>query len=280
MKLHISVLARLKAALRRAEYIGTMGIRSESDNGLYIRAVRNALISHRAFSSFKKQPQYRKILEHVSPESGASYLNLLIDEAPDLIDRIDELKVNDLIGGASRCRFPGVGLISPSTLRYIKVASDLRRFFGIAAGWRIAEIGVGYGGQLLVADRVLTFSEYHLFDLPPVLELASKYLECHLLRGTYQAKTLNQHEGVTDYDLVISNYAFSELPSKLQLAYLTKVISKAKRGYMTMNSGTSESLFSGDKLSLAQLKDHLPPFEVHPETPLTCPGNYLIVWGS
>jgi hypothetical protein len=58
-----------------------------------------------------------------------------------------------------------------------------------------------------------------------------------MLKSSYHTTSLNQHQGDVIYDLVISNYAFSELPSELQTRYIEKIILKAKRGYLTINSG-------------------------------------------
>jgi len=80
--------------------------------------------------------------------------------------------------------------------------------------------------------------------------------------------------------LVISNYAFSELPLELQKIYIEKVIRKSKRGYLIMNSGMNN--FSGrsdGKLHLAELRTLLPVFEILDEIPNTGPDNYVIVWG-
>jgi len=151
--------------------------------------------------------------------------------------------------------------------------------FGDNIGERIAEIGVGYGGQLLVLDRIFAFKQYTFFDLPPVLELAEKYLESFILNGAYYPTTINQHSGDMEFDLVISNYAFSELPSNLQLCYIEKVLSKSKRGYITMNSGLENSNLHGDHLTLSALEGILPPFQILEERPLTATSNYIIVWG-
>jgi putative sugar O-methyltransferase len=202
-----------------------------------------------------------------------------VAQTPELIFQMDEFKDNDIEGGAITKQYELVGAISPSTLRYIKVASDIKKIFGDFSFEKIAEIGVGYGGQLLINDKVFKFKEYHLFDLPPVLNLTEKYLESHNLNNSYKSYTLNQHSGSTYYDLSISNYAFSELPSKLQMKYIDKIFSKSLRGYLTMNSGLSNSAFQSDKLSLQDLKNHLPKFEVIEERPLTHSGNYIIIWG-
>ena len=125
----------------------------------------------------------------------------------------------------------------------------------------------------------MTIGRYDLFDLPPVLDLSSKYLEAHLLQSSYRKFTLNQHDGQVEYDLAISNYAFSELPSKLQRLYCTKILSKSARGYLTMNSGKPNSIFQDDKLTLNELAEILPEFEILEELPQGHVGNYIIVWG-
>ena len=218
------------------------------------------------------------VLEHVTAEQGAAYLDIIKSDSPFLVSRINEFKENDIEGGPIMSTYDDIGEISPSTLRYLKVASDLYNLFGVDIGSNIAEIGGGYGGQLLINDKIFQFKEYHLFDLPPVLELASKYLESHFLNNSYRTCTMNQCSGSISYDLVISNYAFSELPKRLQKKYAEKVLSKARRGYLTMNSGLPNSTFQNDKLTIFELEEILPRFDVIEETP-SCPGNYIVVWG-
>ena len=83
-----------------------------------------------------------------------------------------------------------------------------------------------------------------------------------------------------NWDLVISNYAFSELPKSLQLDYVEKVLTRSKRGYLIMNSGKSNiSGFSKGKLTLKELEDLLPGVEILEEVPNTGPDNYVLVWG-
>ena len=272
-------LGKLCKGLGGREYVGAPGNRSLSDNGFYIKAVRKAISSSKKFSRFKQDSCYRAVLEHVTKEQGAQYLKIIKDESPSIFKKIEDFKINDTVGGSYTVNYPEVGKISPSTLRYIKVSSDLLNLFGENLGEKIAEIGVGYGGQLLIADKVLKFKQCDLFDLYPVLELTSRYLESHALNSAYKTQTINQHTGDINYDLVISNYAFSELPSTLQRVYIKKVILMSKRGYMTMNSGREVSAFSEDKVSLSELKELLPDFEVLPERPSSHPGNYIIVWG-
>lgn len=265
--------------LDRNDYVGSPGNRSNSDNGEYIASVKKAISSYQAFARFKCDPRYQKILEHASKEQGDAYLKIIKSESPALLIEIEKFKANDLVGGSITYEFDKIGAISPSTLRYMKVASDLKNIFGEKIGDRVAEIGVGYGGQLLIADQVFQFKQYDLFDLPPVLTLTSMYLESHILNSAYKTVTLNQHGGDVDYDLVISNYAFSELPSQLQISYIQKILSRAKRGYLTMNTGVTEMSRDEDKLNIYDLKKLLPEFEILPENPSTSANNYIIVWG-
>jgi len=267
-------------ALARKVFVGASDeYRSESDTGAYVALVQAAVKDYKAFTTFRRHPNYVVVLEHVTRQEGQAYLDILRKDAPDLIDRIEEFKSNDVVGSPRVFDYPGIGKISPTTLRYVKVASDLRKLFGAEPGHNVAEVGVGYGGQMLVCDTAFHMRQYDLFDLAPVLNLVERYLESHLLNSAYHTSTLNQCLGEESYDLVISNYAFSELPSALQRRYIEKVLATAKRGYLTMNSGTPETYFQHNKLSLAQLRELLPGFEVLPERPLTCPGNYIIAWG-
>jgi hypothetical protein len=262
------------------EYVGSKKNRSDSDDyGFYVSAVQDIVRKHRLFEYFKRNPDYKSVLEHVSFEQGVRYFEIIKATSPDFFNNKEVLKENDQIGNPYIFEYPEIGAISPTTLRYFKVASDLRHYFGDQIGERIVEIGVGYGGQALVNDRIFDITEYELIDLSPVLNLVSKYLENHILRFSYKLSTLNQKTGLDNYDLIISNYAFSELPSNLQLMYIKKILTKSKRGYITMNSGLGKSIRSKGKLSIAELRGFLPPSIIIEEDPLTGPENFILIWG-
>lgn len=265
---------------KQQSFISREGLRSDSDNGAYVAFIEQALTDQAVFARFKQHPIYQQILEHTSESQGREYLKIINEQAPAWVESLDKFAVNDLVGGAHVVQFAEKCRLSPSTLRYVKVASDLSCLFGASLqGMHIAEIGVGYGGQCLVLDQLYKFRSYDMFDLPPVLGLVSKYLESHLLQSSYHTKTLNTHDGDKAYDLVISNYAFSELPAPVQRMYVEKVLKKAARGYMTMNSGRPESVFSKGKMTLEEIQDLIPQTRVLEEKPYSASGNYLLVWG-
>ncbi|MCA0870171.1 putative sugar O-methyltransferase [Seohaeicola saemankumensis] len=261
------------------EYVASADLRSDSDNGSYLLSVRRAVASYRHFENFKRDKAYNKILEHVSREDGQIYLDVLKSRDDGILEAArPTLLQSDVIGNPRKYDYAGESL-SPTTLRYLKVASDLKRLFGGQIGSKIAEIGGGYGGQALVCDDVFKTEEYHIFDLPDVTRLVSRYLESFLMHGSYVTHTLNAAQ-VDSYDLIISNYAFSEVPKAVQSAYVRKVLAQSKRGYLTMNSGKSDHAGrEGAKLTLAELESMLPPFEIYDEHPVTAPHNYIIVWG-
>jgi putative sugar O-methyltransferase len=269
---------KIKNIVTPREYVAASINRSDSEDGLYLKSVSNAVERYKFFKNFKRDLNYTEILEHVTKEHGQAYLNIIKENSPDLLEAISSFKDNDIIGNPKIFDYSGIGKISPTTLRYIKVSSDLRQLFGIHFGDSIIEIGGGYGGQALILDKIFKIKLYELLDLPPVLKLISKYLESHILNCAYKVSTLNQKTGEDAYDLVISNYAFSELPKHLQQKYIEKVLCKCKRGYLTMNSGRTVSSSEG-KLRLDELKELLPPFDVLEETPLTSKDNYIVVWG-
>ncbi len=265
---------------KKKSFISREGLRSDSDNGAYVAFIEQALGSHAVFENFKQSPVYQQILEHTSEEQGRQYLQIIEQQSPHFLEMLDKFSVNDLVGGAAVIDFSPQCRLSPSTLRYVKVASDLDSLFGASLqSAHVAEIGVGYGGQRLVLDQLYRFGSYDMFDLPPVLGLVSKYLESHLLQSSYQTKTLNTHTGEKAYDLAISNYAFSELPAPVQRMYIEKVLKKSARGYLTMNSGRTDSVFSKGKLTLEEIMESIPGAKVLDEKPLSARGNYLLVWG-
>lgn len=252
--------------------------RSDSENGTYAQVVYDALKSQKKFDNFKMNKTYRGILEHVTKEQGRSYIEILNSRNDQILeDGLLTVLKSDSIGNPQKYSYQGIKIpLSPTTLRYLKVASDLKLLFGSKLGC-VAEIGGGYGGQALVNDQLLDVRHVRIFDLPIVNKLINRYLNSYLFHGAYETTFIN-NESENKYDLAISNYAFSELPEMVQRIYIKKVLSKSSRGYLTMNSGLGGKRSSG-KLSIGELKDLLPEFEVFEENPLTSQFNYIICWG-
>lgn len=247
---------------------------SLSDNQIYPQVCLDAANDYRRFNQFRQNPVYNEILEHVTEQEGAKYLELVASDAA-LLAAMDQFRQNDLYGGPRTYCYPLVGAMSPSTLRYVKVLSDLKNLFQNLDGLRICEIGIGYGGQCRVINAYSVPVSYRLVDLKPVLMLAQRFLDHFAMRSTLIYTTMNELEK-TDYDLVVSNYAFTELPRPIQEIYLEKVILNCRRGYITYNDINPAEFCSFKKEELVRI---IPGARIIDEVPLTHPNNCIIVWG-
>ena len=279
--LYLSITYKFHKALSifsRKIYVSESSIRSWSDDGEYLKVIKRFLSNEKSFKNFKRNHFYREVLEHASYQEGLEYIKIIDEENPELINKIKSFKINDVLGNPVVYNYENIGFFSPTTLRYLRVASDIKKNFGNIDG-NIAEIGCGYGGQYLVLHKTFTFNSYTMFDLLDVNKLIEKYLEHHLTNSYYKTTTINQFDNETTFDFIISNYAFSELPKKLQIKYMEKFIKLSKAGYMTMNSGKDDSI-KENCLSIEDIKYYLPNLKIIKEEPKTQDKNYIIIWGS
>ena len=203
------------------------------DTTPYAEICREAVEDDKVFAKFKQDPRYTAILEHVSPEHGGRYIEHILEyELND--EMIDEFKDNDDLGGANRVDYgEPFGKVSPSTLRYVRNALDISYFFGEGELNKIVEIGGGYGGLCKTISCLCDFDEYHLYDIEPASKLQEKYLSKFGIKAVHHSVP----EETKDIDLLISNYAYSELGEKLQDLYYNNVIKNAKKVYMILNRG-------------------------------------------
>lgn len=233
----------------------------------YLSACEQA-VATTDLGSFKRMPAYRTILEHVSRNTGREYLEVVLTNNPQLQNRFDRFVENDRFGDPQVFSYAdGSWRFSPTTLRYIKVVSDLIDLFGELAGMRIIEIGGGYGGQCKIIADVFEFQSYTLVDLPPVAALQRKYLSLLNVAGCRCITPDQLTDG--EYDLIISNYALSELDRSAQDAYTDTVLQHSQRGYLTWNS---EQMPHVHRLPA--------PVTQLEERPRTGPANKIFVWGT
>ena len=252
---------------------------SDSQKTYYETAVGKILKSKFRLRRFRRIYNYREIVETVTYQQGKECLERIEFLGLPLTSDFSRFSINDSFGKPTRYRYPRIGKISPTTLRYISIAMELKNLFGGTLTGKFAEIGVGYGGQAAILNDFFNISQYGMYDLEDVQELTKIYLTQIGKVENIEMYSLVDNS-IKHWDLVISNYAFSELPSNLQKIYIEKVLSKSERGYLVMNSGmTNLSGRSDGKLTLEELRKLLPEFHVFKEIPNTGPDNYVIVWG-
>ena len=71
------------------------------------------------FRSFSRD--YNSVLEHVSINKGKEYLQLSLENYPNLKKHFERARLNDTIGSPATGVYGDAGEFSPTTLRYIKV---------------------------------------------------------------------------------------------------------------------------------------------------------------
>ena len=248
---------------------------SSSDTEAYNSIVRNAVNDDAIFAVFKRQKDYTKILEHVSYELGEKYLQIIKRDNPDLIKKMDKFKKNDLFGNPDVYYYEGIGNISPTTVRYIKVLSDILKMDIDLSGKDIVEIGPGYGGQCLILSIYFKFKSYLIIDIPGPLALAKKYLKLHNVKNVFY-KEMDQLQEHANYYFSLSNYAFSECNKSIQDTYIKRIFDNSEHGYVTMN-------YHGNLLKIgAYTKEYILNILNYviseKEEPLTSKDNEILKW--
>ena len=251
---------------------------SDSEITFYVEAVRCFITNPKAFRKFRRNFDYREILEHVNYTLVLKYFTLGTDKYADFLNILEKSRGIDLTGSPLRYRYKKIGLVSPTLIRYAYVMAELNEIFDFDEIESISEIGTGYGGQSAVIQSLYKVKCYTVYDLPEVSQLTQRFLSA--TNSEFTSRVGNwRSSSEQPCDLLISNYAFSELPKTVQQTYLKNVISKAKRGYMVMNSGrTNYTGRSNGKMTLGEILGYLPTSRVVEEYPQTSPDNYVIVW--
>lgn len=258
---------------------------SMSDDDAYPALCYAASKDNLFFRNFRRNDIYNRVLEHVSQDQGQEYLGVIGRNKKLEFTDADwsEFRQNDRYGKPRVFPYEINGhtmVISPTTLRYAKVLQDIVTLFETEKISSVAEIGIGYGGECrLITSYLAGIRKYFLFDIPEALGLARKYLD------KFESKADIRFVNGTDidvdesceYDLAISNYAFSELNREVQDMYLEKVISKSRAGYVTWNSLSYEVM---DGYSVDELLEKIPGSSVIAEEPLTAANNCIIIWGN
>lgn len=249
---------------------------SLSDNDSYTTIV--SLASEERWADFRSNVEYKDVLEHVSYTLGSQYLAKL-ESWRKLQQSCDSelAKHFSKIGNPPVWTFhvgPKKMRLNTTYLRYLHVARSLEEKFGALDELRVCEIGIGFGGQASVLNDIFNPKLITLFDLPPVLNLAKRFHSNTSPSGCFEYLDGRDPSPVKP-DLLISNYAFSELQRTVQSAYLEKVVSAAPRGYMMWNL-LSERHLGG--LTLRDFLREIPTATVEDEEPKSFSGNVLVTW--
>lgn len=232
------------------------------------------------FALFRSDPLYQYGLEHVTDYQARECLRIIKEQSPHFFTYVDRFKTSELVGSPVVAPYDELDVLAPTTVRYIKIASDVERLFGSLDGLSILEIGGGYGGQCKILADLYTFKSYTIVDLPEPLALTQAFLAaCNVENVTLLSA--EQELPVQDYDLVISNYALSECSMQVQQRYIDQLLRHATRGYLTCNVLPQEQIKVPYQHELLQmLAQAYIPYTLLAEEPLTNWNNYVVVWNK
>ena len=235
------------------------------------------------FKQFRRCGIYTGVVEGLTCEEGQAQLDVIKERSSVVQYSAEDWEMfqkNDDYGDPIMCDYSVQKdsriKLSATTMRYIKILQEIVCLFKDKDISVVAEIGVGFGGQARLIAEYLSIQQYFLIDIPEAIKLAETFLgqfgdtdRFVLCDGTKPLEKRN-------YDLVISNYAFSELTKEVQDIYLNSVILNSRLGYMIWNDLGKESFGA---YSVEELLNIIPDAKVMEEVPLTAANNKLIVWG-
>jgi hypothetical protein len=256
---------------------------SISDTHRYRAFCKLAAENDLVFEAFRRHPAY-SLVDGLGVASGQEYIDIAYLASPTLSkEYIEEFRKSDNVGAPIKYNLKNLGVFSPATLRYIKVAIEMSEMFGSLNGMRIAEIGGGYGGQcraLSVINKHI--ASYAIYDLPEPMALAKRFLS-HF--DTPRMSFLDVFDTeAAEYDLVISNYAFGEIEKTVQDVYLDKVINNSQRGYMIYNAEAFAEGLPGFTYSSNEITEKIRGANITPIGKMPFADqiykNTLIYWGA
>lgn len=204
---------------------------SATDRDDYKDIVKEMVHNNAIFATFRNyHSAYNKVLEHASVNFGQDCLDMISPKFKDNRQWMEIARINDSIGLPVTYTYDLYGEWSPTTLMYMKVLSDLDRFFDIDENTSIFEIGGGYGGQCRLIKEYYGIKDYYMLDLPIVTKLQKRYLEAN---GIFDVRFDVHPYTVPLADLVISSFAFDELSPEWQKMCFNHSIKRSSCGIIS-----------------------------------------------
>jgi hypothetical protein len=199
-------------------------------------------------TSFKSNPNYTYMLEHVTPEQGNDYLSCIQSSTSISISEVYNFcALNDAVGSPSKTKYKPQGVyidVSPSSLRYIFQAHLILTHMKNIGNFQtdIVEVGGGYGGlcvaiHYFAPNYGISINSYRLCDLSNIIRLQTIYLDTVLPDVNIEfvnAESYGEHISCSNIYLV-SNYCFSEISDHHRLEYQKKLFNKVSHGFMAWN---------------------------------------------
>ena len=242
----------------------------------YKETCKNAVQDPSTFDNFRSIGAYRSALEIDNGDVYAQYLRSCWKK---LGMHLEQFRKLDQIGNPILESYSDLGEISATTLRYIFHADQILKYFKLPMGAKIVEIGAGFGGQSYILQCLHPCSQYYIYDLSEVEALIDKMMST---LDVHTVRCMPLHDALPEekFDLLISNYAYSECDREMQLDYFERIVKKADRGYIVYNQ-IALTDYGMDSLSLDEFLGLLKQSGCRPKVYkefFAGAGNSLILW--
>lgn len=253
--------------------------------------------------TFKHDPRYQRILEHVTRAQGEEFLAEAEAAAGTRWPVIGALlpgmaAENDRYGQPIQEHFGSVGIrCSPTNWRYLCHAVTIcthAESLGLER-LRVVELGGGYGGLALYLHWLaplwaLEIGSYTIVDVPEAAALQAAYAGAHgvplrvvnglhdeaVRRAGAPAPSAGADGGMPPF--LISAFAFSEFDADMQAWYRERLVRHCPHGLIVWNFvlplvNVAEKVLGGPVYPFVDA-----PLTIEPERPETGPGNVVVTW--
>ncbi len=203
--------------------------------------------------TFKSDPRYRLVLEHVTRREGLDFLYQIQAEHPTEWPAVLEL-LPDIVRDTERYGKPAVEPFdvlgfpcSPSNFRYLSQALRLWTH-AVRCGMQrmhVVEIGGGYGALALYVHRLanlfpVSLDRYTIIDLPEATHIQARtakelHVPLHVANGL-NAQSIEAAIVASDASrFLFSAYAFSEFDADTRAWYEELVVRHCEHGLLVWN---------------------------------------------
>lgn len=219
------------------------------------------VVSTNNYRDFKKDSRYNNIVGMSNISQLEYWINIHKNNNAVLFN-IESIRKND-ISEPSEIIKTELGMISPSTMRYINTSLEILKYLEISGCNDVLEIGIGYGGLAYILNHFIDIRIFKFVDLDFVKDLADSYL-----RRIGFDKHVKDHDGKSD--LLISEFCFSEFDDTYMERMYDLYFTKTSKFYLVMNlHDMSRKQYWKNKLS--ELFD----VTEYSENPITQWPNYI-----
>lgn len=180
---------------------------------------------------FRRDPAILQVVECVSPDEGLVYARAIERCFPRRWFAVACL-ANDRVGHPETVTYGGAAL-APATWRYAFRALELSATVGPLGGLSVVEIGGGYGGLAATMAQLEPAGAYAIVDAPEPGAMQAAYLRSLGVGGVQTASVLPAEPLAPD--LVVSDFALSELDEDVRAAYGEALVRGARAGAFCWN---------------------------------------------